>query len=422
MFTGGACRVQNTTDRRKTFIINVLYFALAGALIYLGLRYALRLVLPFFIGLIVALILKPAVNLISRAIRIPRKLTALILALLFYMVVGGLLVLMGIKLVNYIRSIVINAPAIYAAYLQPSLAQLFEGLEDLSARFDPSLAAYVEKATESLTRSLSELATGLSSGVIRSVSNTVFTIPNILLTILLSIISTVYFAMDFELIGEYARRFLPERILLFLVQLRNILVRTVLKYIKSYLILLVITFIELTAGFLIMGIDYAVGLAALVAIIDILPVLGTGIVLIPWLLIDVILGNYGLAISLLVLYVVITVVRNILEPKIIGEQIGVHPLLTLLCMYVGLRLFGVVGIFALPLILVVFKGFRESGFFDRAPAAASQGAGAAESLAGEAAGSAADEAAGQPAGGEPPEASRETPPSPPEEEAAVRKE
>lgn len=401
--------MQNKTESRKNFIITVLYYALAAALIYLGLRYGLRLVLPFLIGLIIALILKPAVNLISRALRIPRKLTALILALFFYLVVGALLILGSIKIVNYIRSIVINAPALYAAYLQPTLSQLFESLENLSAWFDPNLAAYVEKATESLTRSLSELVTGLSSGVIRSVSSTVISLPTTLLTVLLSIISTIFFSMDYELIGEYARRWLPENILRFLVQLKHILVSTVLKYIKSYLILLVITFIELTVGFLIIGIDYAVGLAALVAIIDILPVLGTGTVLIPWLIIDAILGNYGMALSLLILYVVIIVVRNILEPKIIGEQIGVHPLLTLLCMYVGLRLFGFVGIFALPLILVVIKGFRESGFSEPAPAPASQGAGPAEPPAGEAA---------DPSIGGKPAGPQEAPPSAPEANAS----
>ena len=137
---------------------------------------------------------------------------------------------------------------------------------------------------------------------------------------------------------------------------------TVLKYIKSYMILMVITFVELSAGFLILGIEYAIGLAALIALIDLLPVLGTGGVLIPWLIINIILGNYGLAISLLVLYVVITVIRNILEPKIIGQQIGVHPLAMLVSMYVGLRLFGFVGVFAMPILLVVIKGFRESGF------------------------------------------------------------
>jgi sporulation integral membrane protein YtvI len=355
--------VHKKIEDRKSFIISVLYYAVVVALIYLAFRYVFWLVLPFLIGLVIAFILKPAVRVISRKLRTPRKLTALILSLLFYLVVGALLALVGMRIIAYIRSIVVNAPTIYATYLQPSLVELFENLQDLSARLDPALAQYIETATASMTSSISQLVTSLSSTLIRSVSVTVAALPSIFLTIVLSIISTVFFAMDFELIGEYSKRWLPERVTLFLHKLKDFLVSTVLKYIKSYMILMVITFVELSAGFLILGIEYAIGLAALIALIDLLPVLGTGGVLIPWLIINIILGNYGLAISLLVLYVVITVIRNILEPKIIGQQIGVHPLAMLVSMYVGLRLFGFVGVFAMPILLVVIKGFRESGFF-----------------------------------------------------------
>ena len=363
----GVCCVQKKIEVRKSFIISVLYYAVAAALIYLAFRYAFRILLPFLIGLVIALVLKPVVRVISRNLRIPRKLTALICSLLFYFVVGLLLVLVGMRIVAYIRSIVVNAPTIYATYLQPSVTELFEDLQNFSARLDPALAQYVETATASLTSSISQLVTSLSSSLIRSVSGTVAALPSILLTVILSIISTVFFAMDFELIGEYAKLWLPERVVAFFVKLKSFIVSTVLKYIKSYLILMVITFFELSAGFLILGIDYAIGLAAVVAIIDLLPVLGTGTVVIPWAIINVVLGNYGLAVGLLVLYVVVTVIRNILEPKIIGQQIGVHPLATLVSMYVGLRLFGFVGVFAMPILLVVVKGFRESGSFESTP-------------------------------------------------------
>ena len=105
----------------------------------------------------------------------------------------------------------VNAPTIYATYLQPSLVELFENLQDLSARLDPALAQYIETATASMTSSISQLVTSLSSTLIRSVSVTVAALPSIFLTIVLSIISTVFFAMDFELIGEYSKRWLPER-------------------------------------------------------------------------------------------------------------------------------------------------------------------------------------------------------------------
>ena len=199
----GVYCVHKKIEDRRSFIISVLYYAVVAALIYLALRYAFWLLLPFLIGLVIAFILKPLVRVISRSLRIPRKLTALFLSLLFYLIVGALLALAGMRIISYIRSIVVNAPTIYATYIQPSLVELFDSLENLSARLDPALAQYVETATASMTSSISQVVTSLSSTLIRSVSVTVAALPSIFLTIVLSIISTVLFAMDFELIGEY---------------------------------------------------------------------------------------------------------------------------------------------------------------------------------------------------------------------------
>ena len=122
-----------------------------------------------------------------------------------------------------------------------------------------------------------------------------------------------------------------------------------------------ITFFELYLGVSLLKIPAAPILALLVAVVDILPVLGTGTVLIPWGLVLLILGNTFLGVGILVLYLVITVVRQTLEPKIIGSQVGLHPIVTLLCIYAGAQLIGVVGIFAFPVIATVIKKLNDEG-------------------------------------------------------------
>ena len=112
-----------------------------------------------------------------------------------------------------------------------------------------------------------------------------------------------------------------------------------------------ITFIELALGFAFLGIPHGIFLAALIAVVDILPVLGTGTVLVPWGFITLFLGDYGLGIGILLLYLVITIVRNTIEPKLVGKQIGLHPVVTFAGMLLGLKYFGFLGMFGIPLFL-----------------------------------------------------------------------
>jgi sporulation integral membrane protein YtvI len=209
--------------------------------------------------------------------------------------------------------------------------------------------------TSSFANSSGTVVSGLSSKVLGYLSTTVISLPGIILFIVFSIISSVFFAVDYGKITEYVAGMLPEKTRGRVTKLRAMAADIGGKYVKSYAILLTVTFVELSAGLLIMGIDNAIALGALIAFIDLLPVLGTGAVLIPWCLVLVIMGNYGLAIGMAVLYVVIIVVRNILEPRIVGRQIGVHPLAMLASMYVGLKIFGFVGIFVLPIVLLAVK-------------------------------------------------------------------
>ena len=130
---------------------------------------------------------------------------------------------------------------------------------------------------------------------------------------------------------------------------------------KGYILLMLITFTELTIGLLLIGQSNAILLAAIICVIDILPVLGTGAVVIPWALISLFTGNILEAIGLILMYIVITIIRNFLEPKVIGNQVGLHPLITLLSMFCGLRLLGFVGLFGFPLTLIVLNDLYKRG-------------------------------------------------------------
>ena len=133
------------------------------------------------------------------------------------------------------------------------------------------------------------------------------------------------------------------------------------RILRVYLLLMCITFVELFIGFKILRVDMAFFYAFLTAIVDILPVLGTGTVLIPWGIIACILGNMGMGVGILILYVIITAVRQFLEPKIIGQQVGLHPIVTLICIFAGGKFMGILGIFLFPIMATVLKKMNDEG-------------------------------------------------------------
>jgi sporulation integral membrane protein YtvI len=352
--------VNNRLETRKNFIINVLYFVLAAALLYFAVKYVLGWVLPFIIGFLVALLLKPAICFLSKKSHVPYKATAVILALLFYASVGLLLTLLGIKLIYILIDGFAALPGIYKLYIEPLIDSSFIQIQDLIAKLDPKMVQIIQNMTSSFSDSAGTVITGVSSQVIKVLTSTVTSLPSLLLAVLLSIISSIFFAMDYTKITVNIMKILPGKMQSYVLQLKKLAGDIGIKYVKSYAILMSVTFIELSIGFLILGVDNAVAVAALIALIDLLPILGTGGIVIPWVLIELIKGNITFGAELAVLYCIITIVRNIIEPKIVGKQIGVHPLAMLISMYVGLQIFGFIGIFILPIILVVVKGFYDN--------------------------------------------------------------
>ena len=122
-----------------------------------------------------------------------------------------------------------------------------------------------------------------------------------------------------------------------------------------------ITFVELSIGFSIIGIDNAILIALCIAIFDILPVLGTGGVVIPWIVVNLVLGNFGMAASLTVLYIIVTFIRNVIEPKIVGSQLGLHPIVTLSSMFAGVQMLGAIGLFGFPIGLSLLVHLDRKG-------------------------------------------------------------
>jgi len=160
---------------------------------------------------------------------------------------------------------------------------------------------------------------------------------------------------------QFGRKLPQNKLRVLLLESKQCLGETLIRYIRSYALILLITFCELCAGLGILGVRRFWTVALLIAIFDILPVVGTGGIMIPWAIISLIQAKYGLALGLTAVYLAILVVRNIIEPKIIGNQVGLHPLVALCSMFVGTKLFGFIGLFGLPIALSIAKTLHDNG-------------------------------------------------------------
>lgn len=336
-------------ENRKAFIINLVFFVTVLLLIYFFIKYALVWFLPFVIGFGIAFILKPLIRKISNKYSLNSKLVAGVIVTLFYLTIGVVLTVAIIKISVGLKELFMGLPSLYLNKMEPAIYELIDKIEKSSKNLDPALVEGITDISMSFAKSIVSTLTNMSTGFGKVVSS----VPSIFIIFIFSIISSYFIAMDYNLITTFITKQFPKKVSSTMLEVKNQVVGTVFKLIKSYTILISMTFVELSIGFLILKVDNALQLAFLIAIVDILPILGTGGILVPWAIISLIKGDLFLGIGIAILYVVTLIVRNIVEPKLVGKQIGLHPLIMLICMYIGIKLFGFLGIFILPLLLII---------------------------------------------------------------------
>ena len=348
-------------EKRRIFIINFLYFAIIAALTFIVLKFSLTLLFPFVAALVIACALQRPIRFISNRSRLPQKLSAILIVLLFYGIIGTLLVLGSIRAFSYVSDLVQRLPQIYLLHISPVLTDLFRELEHALSQADPSVIDTLDYLAGQLMQSLRSLVSNLSLTSMEIISNIASSLPMLFIRMILMIISTFFIAMDYESLSSFCMRQLNERSRNVVMQIKQYVVGTLFVCIRSYALIMSITFVELAVGLTLIGIRNSVLIALCIAVFDILPVLGTGGIMIPWAVISAILGDFPGAIKLALLYVFITVVRNIIEPKIVGGQIGLHPVITLVSMFAGVQLFGVVGLFGFPIGLSLLSYLNRTG-------------------------------------------------------------
>lgn len=349
------------TSKRRSFLINLLYWVAILAIVYLCFRYLLKLLMPFVIALLVAWILRPVCRWYRKKDPRGRLYTALVVAtvLLFYLIIGGLVILILINVGADIAQRLSGLPALYTRTIEPGLRSLYISAEDLVSRVDPELEAVVGRVMPEVISSLSSAVSRFSVTAVTSITGFAASIPSALLTGAICIISTIFMATSFESILRFFKANLPEKVTVTAGYVVKSFRNVIMKYGVSYFLIMLMTFGEIAVGLLIIGKPNAILIAALIAVFDIFPIVGAGLILLPWTIVTFIQGSTLQGIGMAILYVVVIVVRQIMEPRIVGKQVGLPPLLTLACMFVGTSLFGGLGIFGLPILAAILTNLND---------------------------------------------------------------
>lgn len=344
---------------RKNFVINAAFYGIIALLVIIGWKYLLPAMTPFVIGFIIASIIQFPLNRLKLQKPGQRKLAAAGFCLAFYALLIFLMVFFTMRIIAEIGDFAMMLPDLIYDYAYPLVWDMGDRIQLILEPIDVSLAQLVNEAGKALASTAAGYATEFSARVLRMVAAGAVSIPGALIQIIITIVSSFYIATDYRSVLDFMKRLIPGSHRDSVVQAVNYARAAVVAYIKSYSILFCITFVELWVGLAILDIPYGLALAFGIAIFDLMPILGVGGVLLPWSGVALVLGNLRMGVGIIVLYLIITAVRNTVEPRIVGREIGLHPLATLVAMVVGLQLAGLVGMLLLPVALVTIVKLRE---------------------------------------------------------------
>ncbi|MGB4661365.1 MAG: sporulation integral membrane protein YtvI [Mobilitalea sp.] len=344
-------------EKQKAFLIHVLYIVVILLLVYIGIKFLLPLLMPFVVGIVIAVAFRHPIDKIVEKTHIKRGFVSVSLLIIFYAIVGFIISLIGFKVFNFLLDLFNSLPTLYETSIQPALRS---GAENLVINF-PVLKVYLSSFLDNIGQSILTFLSNASSTVIGTITSIAGQLPSLLINFIFTIVASFFFTVDYYRITRFIMRQFNTEHREVIINLKDNGIGTLGKFIKAYTAIISITFLELSIGFWMIGIPNPFLLGGLISIIDVMPILGTGAVLIPWSLIAFILGNTKIGIGILVIYIVITIVRQTIEPRIVGQQIGLHPLVTLLLMFLGAQLMGVLGLLMLPIIATLLMKLNKDG-------------------------------------------------------------
>lgn len=343
-----------------TKISKALYILLALGLGYLALKFLLPWTAPLLLAFGGAVLIEKPVKFINKRWRFPRSAAAGVCVLAFLAVCGGVLWFIVSRLVKELRELGARLPGMISA-LSENVTGWKRWLDGVIRDMPASVSTVLDGVVEGAMGYLTQLPAQLSAKAVELISAFVSGLPTVLLFAVTAVMGLYFISAAYPSIVKFLRAQIPAELFEKARRVKHDLQHSLGKYFKAQLIMMGITFFELLAAFSFMRIDYSLVLAMSIAVIDALPVLGAGTVLLPWSAYELLTGDPARGAGLAVVYGMVTILRSCIQAKLLGDQLGLHPIATLLCIYAGWKAMGVLGMVVFPIAAISLKKLNDSG-------------------------------------------------------------
>ena len=341
-----------------------------AVLFFVSLYYVAAYTYPFIIAILIAFLMNPLVNVLERKARMPRGLAVFTALLLILSVFAGLITLLVVEIAagaDYLGRVVPGHLETVITYIEQFAAgQILPVYNRTAALFDHLESGQrdaILNNIENIGQAIAETAGDFVQMFFQKIPDIIGWIPNAATVLVFAFLATFFISKDWQKLSQLTGRLLPGKIYLSTGRVFLDLKQALVGFIKAQFTLISITTITVLIGLLVLQVRYSITIALICGFVDILPYLGTGTIFVPWIIYEFITGNTSLAIGLSVLYTVVIVQRQLLEPKVLSSSIGLDPLATLVALFAGFKLFGFIGLIAGPVILVIINTLYRARIF-----------------------------------------------------------
>ncbi|OZM57953.1 sporulation integral membrane protein YtvI [Lottiidibacillus patelloidae] len=357
---------------------NILYsslrllFVIATIIVSLyGLFYVSTVTYPFLIAIIIAFLINPIVNFLEKKTNLPRYIAVIVTIVVFLAAVFGIMYLLVAEIVAGTAYLVKVVPPHFqklVEYIQAFfVAKIVPIYNDITAMIRELDQSEQDKLMNNINEFGATVVDGFSTiliTILGAFQSLLLGLPNAATVLIFSLLATFFISKDWYRLGDKINNLIPASAHKSSQSVINELKKAFFGFIKAQFTLISITAVIVLIGLLILRVEYAITIAIIIGIVDLLPYLGTGAVFVPWIIYTFITGDYPTTIGLAILYIIVVVQRQVMEPKILSSNIGLDPLATLVALFVGFKLFGFLGLIIGPVLLVIINALQSAGVFE----------------------------------------------------------
>lgn len=332
----------------------VLKILLIILMTYLGIKLAF-FYMPFLIAFVISLIIEPAVRYLMRKMNLTRKMSAIIIFIIFFSILIGMIAWGIVSLISESTNL-LQALNIYIDKAYTQVQEIIGKLEINKISFSNNVLNIMDNASREILLKISTWLTSFLTNLI----NVITSIPTISIYTIITILALYFICTDKIYILDFMEQHFPKKwVQKVLTHIKEIS-RSLGGYLKAEAILILVSFFISVIGlylfkFIGMNIQYPLLIALGIGFVDALPILGSGSVMVPWAVISSLNGDIRLGIAIIILWIIMSLIRQLLEPRIVSGKIGIHPIFTLIAMYTGFKIIGVMGMLLGPIVLIIFK-------------------------------------------------------------------